>query len=836
MTHPDPQYQPAPGVEAAAQAPPLPSKKEKIVPPSPPLKIRDKDRGWEYIRVGFLGEGGFARVYEVQDQKGLRRAVKVVSKASIKTKKNKTKLWAEIKLHQMLTHPNVVRFDDCFEDDENVYMVLELCHNGSLMDLLRRRKRYTEPEARYYLVQLIAACQYMHQMNVIHRDLKLGNLFLDENMDVKVGDFGLAALIEKPGDRKKTICGTPNYIAPEVLFDTANGHSFEVDVWSVGVILYTLLIGKPPFQTKDVKAIYKRIRENRYEFPPDKEISSSAQELIMSILNTNPEKRPTLDQILNHRWFLDGPFPSYIPASANDFAPDYRHISPSQSRRNFVACCQRAKIGMAQSINVEPRQRTALGPSIMQQERDFKNAVQPDSPISALLNSARQPLVQTATTIREPSLLRKLSAAGAVSTMSPARKGAANKENGGSAKKRHAMERVGEEEEEEEGGGEQREGVRERELATQKARIVSQMAAERQQYVDRAEGEVHQRVAHHAATAQPRPLMATTTQPKVAPTVSSSASSSTAPAPPSKDYGMARKTRDFKASLFDTFGQNLAHGLAMANTPEGFRSPNIEAEPNPPRVFVVSWLDYCTKYGMGFAMTDGTVSVHYNDSTSLVLAPGKRYFDDIRPRGNDDLSQNVRRNHNIDRYPSDLKNKVYLLRHFENYMMDKLFGDQPYTFVDEALTTEMVFVVKYLRMKHVILFRLSNDVLQFNFYDHTKLILSHNGLVVSVIDRHQVLRTWSLESLLRPVSEDATPKEKKRIEGVLHKVQYAKDVLAKIKTHGSSSSSSKPSSLAAPSAASSTTTATTAATTATSGYSRHATERPVERQMARPIR
>lgn len=109
------------------------------------------------------------------------------------------------------------------------------------------------------MVQLIGACHYMHTHQVIHRDLKLGNLFLDANMNVKVGDFGLAALIENPGERKKTICGTPNYIAPEVLFDTANGHSFEVDTWSIGVILYTLVVGRPPFQTKDVKAIYKSV-------------------------------------------------------------------------------------------------------------------------------------------------------------------------------------------------------------------------------------------------------------------------------------------------------------------------------------------------------------------------------------------------------------------------------------------------------------------------------------------------------------------------------------------------------------------------------------------------
>lgn len=125
------------------------------------------------------------------------------------------------------------------------------------MDMLRRRHKFTEPESRFYVIQLLGACHYMHTHQVIHRDLKLGNIFLDAKMNVKVGDFGLAALIETEGERKKTICGTPNYIAPEVLFDQANGHSFEVDTWSIGVILYTLVIGRPPFQTKDVKAIYK---------------------------------------------------------------------------------------------------------------------------------------------------------------------------------------------------------------------------------------------------------------------------------------------------------------------------------------------------------------------------------------------------------------------------------------------------------------------------------------------------------------------------------------------------------------------------------------------------
>jgi len=101
----------------------------------------------------------------------------------------------------------------------------------------------------------------MHSNRVIHRDLKLGNLFLTEKMEIKVGDFGLAAKIEFEGERKRTICGTPNYIAPEVL-ENKNGHSYEVDIWSFGVILYTMLIGKPPFETSDVKTTYKRIKAN----------------------------------------------------------------------------------------------------------------------------------------------------------------------------------------------------------------------------------------------------------------------------------------------------------------------------------------------------------------------------------------------------------------------------------------------------------------------------------------------------------------------------------------------------------------------------------------------
>mmetsp|Transcript_21031 Transcript_21031/g.18659 ORF Transcript_21031/g.18659 Transcript_21031/m.18659 type:complete len:118 (+) Transcript_21031:428-781(+) len=113
---------------------------------------------------------------------------------------------------------------------------------------------------------MVSALKYLHAHKVIHRDLKLGNLFVDDKMEIKIGDFGLATKLEFEGDRKRTICGTPNYIAPEIL-EGKTGHSYEVDIWSLGVIIYTLLIGKPPFETSDVKTTYKKIRLNSYTFP-----------------------------------------------------------------------------------------------------------------------------------------------------------------------------------------------------------------------------------------------------------------------------------------------------------------------------------------------------------------------------------------------------------------------------------------------------------------------------------------------------------------------------------------------------------------------------------------
>ena len=294
---------------------------EKIIKVTGDVQIR------KYYKGRLLGKGGFAKCYEFSCAENKKIfAGKVIAKSSLVKSRAKQKLISEIKIHKSLHHPQIVAFEHYFEDTENVYILLEICQNQTLNDLLKRRKRLTEIEVQCYIVQLIKALKYLHSHRVIHRDLKLGNLFLTDKMELKVGDFGLATKLDFEGERKRTVCGTPNYIAPEIL-DGKTGHSYEVDIWSLGVIIYTLIIGKPPFETRDVKTTYKRIKMNAYSFPENAVISEAAKNLISQILVTDPAKRPSLDQILIHDFFNQGTsIPKLLPTSTLACTPALSYI------------------------------------------------------------------------------------------------------------------------------------------------------------------------------------------------------------------------------------------------------------------------------------------------------------------------------------------------------------------------------------------------------------------------------------------------------------------------------------------------------------------------------
>ncbi|XP_039273722.1 serine/threonine-protein kinase PLK1-like [Styela clava] len=294
-----------------------------------PEILCDDNSGKRYTRGRFLGKGGFAKCFEITDHETKETlAGKIVPKALLVKPHQKEKMTQEISLHRSLNHDHVVGFHGFFEDKDFVYIVLELCKRRSLMELYKRRKALTEPETKYYMKQILLGVVYLHDKKIIHRDIKLGNLFLNNEMEVKIGDFGLATKVDFEGERKKTLCGTPNYIAPEVL--GKKGHSFEVDTWSLGCVLYTLLVGKPPFETSTLKETYSRIKKNEYRIPHH--VSPAAKTLIKRMLCNEPSSRPSAKEALESDFF-NGYIPHKLPTTCLTMAPRFPEMQTQSQRK-----------------------------------------------------------------------------------------------------------------------------------------------------------------------------------------------------------------------------------------------------------------------------------------------------------------------------------------------------------------------------------------------------------------------------------------------------------------------------------------------------------------------
>uniref|UniRef100_A0A6Q2ZGH6 Serine/threonine-protein kinase PLK n=1 Tax=Esox lucius TaxID=8010 RepID=A0A6Q2ZGH6_ESOLU len=302
------------------------TKSEQIKPELAQV-VTDSKTGKSYSKGKLLGKGGFARCYEMTDLANNKMyAVKVIPQSRVSKPHQRDKITNEIELHKTLHHKHVVKFSHHFEDQDNIYIFLELCSRKSLAHIWKARHTLTDPEVRYYLRQIISGLKYLHNRGILHRDLKLGNFFVNDNMELRLGDFGLAAKLETVEQRKKTICGTPNYLAPEVL--NRQGHGMESDVWSLGCVIYTLMCGNPPFETLDLKETYKCIKEVKYNLPST--LSPAAQKLISGILQKNPSDRLTLDQILNHQFFTKAFTPDKLPPSSCVMVPELNPPSPAK--------------------------------------------------------------------------------------------------------------------------------------------------------------------------------------------------------------------------------------------------------------------------------------------------------------------------------------------------------------------------------------------------------------------------------------------------------------------------------------------------------------------------
>ncbi|KAJ4296289.1 class II myosin [Kalmusia sp. IMI 367209] len=305
---------------------------------APPELVRDPE-GLQYETGPQLGKGGFAICHRAKllqhDHLGNTTVALKIVKSKMEPPKLAQKFVTELQIHSKLAHPNIVEFYRAFSFEKSTYVVLELCENGSLADAIKKRKYFTMPEIRRFMIQTCGAIKYLHQRNIVHRDLKTGNLFLDGEMNVKVGDFGLAALLVSQSDygaiRRTTMCGTPNYLAPEVLEKTGKGHDEKVDLWAIGIMMYTLAVGRAPFHSTKREDIYRKLKAREYSWPDlakcPNEITDDLRDIV-SLLLVHEDERPTPDEIVAHPFFTLGHVPLQLDSACTSRVPKWPKIRP----------------------------------------------------------------------------------------------------------------------------------------------------------------------------------------------------------------------------------------------------------------------------------------------------------------------------------------------------------------------------------------------------------------------------------------------------------------------------------------------------------------------------
>ena len=238
-------------------------------------------------------------------------ACKVIERPT--TTSRKRLLANELELHRGIEHDCIVRLHHLFEDEHNFYLMLEYCTNMSLRHLVSKRGPLDNETGRRYLRQMVSAVSHLHNnCFIVHRDLKLGNFFLTGDMQLKLGDFGYAERIGLTGSVERIVKGTPNYMAPEVIDPFPyrfQSYDYKIDIWAIGVILYAMLVGTPPFETKSIKHTFRRIRKNAYQFPRKSEngihLSEHAKRLIARLLQLSPWDRPTIKQVAEDAYLAE---------------------------------------------------------------------------------------------------------------------------------------------------------------------------------------------------------------------------------------------------------------------------------------------------------------------------------------------------------------------------------------------------------------------------------------------------------------------------------------------------------------------------------------------------
>ncbi|PKK69738.1 serine/threonine-protein kinase aurora-1-like protein [Rhizophagus irregularis] len=248
-----------------------------------------------------LGEGRFGRVYMAREKDSKKIvAIKVIFKKEFRENNMIEQLKREVEIQSHLRHSNILRLYGYFHDKHRVFLVLEYAENGELYKNLQKDGPFTEHKAASYISQIAAALVYLQKKKVIHRDMKPENILLSSDGKIKISDFGWAIHTPDASQRRMTFCGTPDYLAPEMIKDM--GYGQKIDAWALGVLCYEFLVGEPPFMVEDLRETYQKIATVDYKIPD--QISLEAKDLISSLLQSDPEKRLPLDQVTTHPWIL----------------------------------------------------------------------------------------------------------------------------------------------------------------------------------------------------------------------------------------------------------------------------------------------------------------------------------------------------------------------------------------------------------------------------------------------------------------------------------------------------------------------------------------------------
>ena len=253
-----------------------------------------------------LGKGKFGRVYLAKERsKGFVCALKVLHKSEIQQGRVELQVRREIEIQSQLAHPNILKLFGHFHDAKRIFLILEFAGKGELYKHLRKEQRFPEWKAAQYIAQMAAALKYLHKKHIMHRDIKPENILVGIHGEIKISDFGWS--VHAPNDRRKTMCGTLDYLPPEILRNKIKGpsesipYNNKVDLWSLGVLTYEFLVGEAPFEDPPAMTECRIVRAD-YKVP--KYVSPEARDLIKRLLVLNPEERIALEDVEKHPWII----------------------------------------------------------------------------------------------------------------------------------------------------------------------------------------------------------------------------------------------------------------------------------------------------------------------------------------------------------------------------------------------------------------------------------------------------------------------------------------------------------------------------------------------------